>query len=88
MHAIILGGAHRSLHPMRTEQKVAKTSDDKMTRTPGMPFGDMSVALEAKALMHPFSFEQNFPGPLFWLMKVSTSAAVMPVQPERTLDLA
>ncbi len=43
---------------------------------------------ELEKRIQPLSFEQNFPGPLFLLIKLSTSAAVMLVQPERTLDFA
>ena len=62
----------------------ARIMDTKETRKLGIPIAVNDVALDTQ----PFSFEQNFPGPLFWLIKVSMSAAVMPVQPERTLDFA
>jgi hypothetical protein len=47
---------------------------------------DTATAPDAE--MQPFSFEQNLPGPVFWLIKVSTWAAVVFEHPERILDLA
>ncbi len=59
------------------------TREKQRAMTLGTP---VDAALETR--IQPFSFEQNFPGPLFWLIKLSTSAAVTLVQPERTLDFA
>lgn len=72
------------IHSLLTELKSAvKKTDIKPTKVL-CTTDELALDIE----IQPFSFEQNFPGPLFLLINVSTSAAVTPVHPESTLDFA